>query len=231
MVGVDRYSNWPAEVTLLPHLGGVDDAHIEAIAALQPEVILAPVASRSMERLETLGFPVLGLRAESHVDMRRTLDLIALLLGTPRDGQRLWEQLEHEMEDAVAQVPAALHGRRVYFEIGGGPYAAGASSFIGETLARLGLHNIVPAALGPFPKLNPEYVVRARPEIILGAQRELASLAARPGWNAVPAVRDGYLCGFTPEEYDMLIRPGPRLGEAAHLIVDCLQRLDVAATR
>jgi iron complex transport system substrate-binding protein len=39
----------------------------------------------------------------------------------------------------------------VYFEIAGGPYAAGRSSFIGETLTRLGLVNIVPAELGPFP--------------------------------------------------------------------------------
>mgnify|MGYP000703400206 CR=1 FL=1 len=51
---------------------------------------------------------------------------------------------------------------RVYFEVNRAPYAAGTSSFIGETLTRLGVANIVPAALGPFPKLNPEFVVRAK---------------------------------------------------------------------
>lgn len=231
LVGVDRYSSWPVEISGLPRLGGVDDAHIEAIAALHPDVILAPVASRSMERLEQLGFTVIGLRAESQADVQRTLERIAQLLGTPGAAERVWQQLLHEIDAATARVPAAFRGQSVYFEIGGGPYAAGAGSFIGELMQRLGLRNIVPAELGPFPKLNPEYVVRARPRIIMGAERELAALATRPGWHTVPAVRDGFMCGYGPEQYDILIRPGPRLGEAAALLADCLQRLDMKSGR
>ena len=51
LVGVDRYSNWPADIAGLPHLGGLDDAQIEAIAALKPDLILASTSSRAMERL------------------------------------------------------------------------------------------------------------------------------------------------------------------------------------
>lgn len=226
LVGVDRYSNWPAEVARLPHLGGLDDAQIEAIAALKPDLVLASTSSRAMERLEVLGFTVVRLKSESHADVRRTLELLARLLGTPDAGPRVWARLEHEMADAAARVPAVLRGRRVYFEIGGGPYAAGSSSFIGETLARLGMANIVPPQLGPFPKLNPEYVVRARPDVIMGVQREQAALLQRPGWSAIPAVRHAALCGFDSPQYEMLIRPGPRLGEAAGLVADCLVRLE-----
>lgn len=231
LVGVDRYSNWPAEVARLPHLGGLDDAQIEAIAALKPDLILASSASRAMERLEALGFKVVRLKSESHADVRRTLDLVARLLGKPEEGARLWSDLSRQIEAAAGRVPAALRGQRVYFEIGGGPYAAGTGSFIGETLARLGLGNIVPPELGPFPKLNPEYVVRAKPDLIMGVQREQAALVGRPGWDALPAVRERRLCGFETPRYEVLIRPGPRLGEAAGLLADCLVRLAAGMPR
>jgi iron complex transport system substrate-binding protein len=234
LVGVDRFSNWPAEVVKLPHLGGLEDAQIEAIAALKPDVILASTSSRAVERLDALGFTVVRLKSESHADVRRTLELVARLLGTPDEAPRVWARIEREIAAAAARVPAALRGRRVYFEIGGGPYAAGTQSFIGETLARLGLVNIVPAELGPFPKLNPEFVVRARPEIIMGVQREQAALTQRPGWAALPAVRERRLCGFESGPYEVLIRPGPRMGEAAGLLAQCLEhleRLDRATSR
>ncbi len=225
LVGVDRYSNWPADIARLPHLGGLDDAQIEAIAALKPDLVLASTASRAIERLEVLGFTVVRTRSESYADVRRTLDLIARLLGTPDEGPRVWARLSRELDAAAARVPPTLRGQRVYFEIGGGPFAAGTVSFIGETLARLGMANIVPPDLGPFPKLNPEFVVRAKPDIIMGVQREQAALVQRPGWNALAAVRDKRLCGFETPQYEMLIRPGPRMGEAAGALADCLGRL------
>jgi iron complex transport system substrate-binding protein len=231
LVGVDRFSNWPADIAALPRLGGLDDAQIESILRLKPDVVLASTASRTLDKLETLGLRVVRLNSNTHADLRRALNLVAQLLGTPEAGERLWAQLDAQMAAAAARVPPSLRGQRVYFELGGGPYAAGASSFIGETLTRLGMANIVPPELGPFPKLNPEFVVRARPALIFGPQRDQAALLARPGWQAVPAVRDRRVCGFETAPYDVLVRPGPRLGEAATLLADCLQRLGQEPTR
>lgn len=231
LVGVDRYSNWPADIAALPRLGGLDDAQIEALARLKPDVVLASTSARSLDKLESLGFRVLRLKSETHADVRRTLGLVAQLLGTPDAGERVWAQLEAQIVTAAARVPWPLKGQRVYFEIGGGPWAAGTSSFIGETLSRLGMANVVPPELGPFPKLNPEFVVRARPDLIMGVQREQAALLARPGWQAIPAVQGRRVCGFASADYETLIRPGPRLGEAAALLAGCLQRLVAEPTR
>lgn len=231
LVGVDRFSNWPPEIAALPHLGGLDDTRIEALVRLKPDVVLASTSARSLDKLEALGFRVLRLKSETHADVRRTLGLVALLLGTPEAGERAWASIEAQIAAAAARVPAELRGQQVYFEVGGGPYAAGTSSFIGETLARLGMANIVPPELGPFPKLNPEFVVRARPDIVMGVKREQAALLARPGWQAVPAVQTRRLCGFEAADYEVLIRPGPRLGEAATLLADCLQRLAAPPSR
>jgi iron complex transport system substrate-binding protein len=231
LVGVDRASNWPAEIASLPRLGGLDDTQIEAVARLKPDVVLASTSARSLDKLEALGFRVLRLKSDSHADVRRTLNLVALLLGTPEAGERVWAQLEAQTANAAGRVPAALRGQRVYFEIGGGPYAAGTTSFIGETLARLGMGNIVPPELGPFPKLNPEFVVRARPDLIMGQQLQQVALLSRPGWQAIPAVQGRRMCRFSSADYEILIRPGPRLGDAAALLAGCLQRLGAEPSR
>ncbi len=226
LVGVDRYSNWPPDLAALPRLGGLDDALIEAIATLKPDVVLASTSARSIDRLEALGFKVLRLKSETHADVRRTLTLLGQLLGTPDEGERVWARVQREIAAAAERVPTSLKGQRVYFEIGGGPYAAGRSSFIGETLSAMGIDNIVPPELGPFPKLNPEYVVRARPDLVMGVAREQPALLARPGWGSIPAVANKRLCAFDTPRYEMLIRPGPRMGEAAAAVADCLQALE-----
>jgi iron complex transport system substrate-binding protein len=51
-------------------------------------------------------------------------------------------------------------------------------------------------------------------------------MAARPGWAGIPALAQQQVCAFETPQYEMLIRPGPRLGEAAALVADCLQRLE-----
>ena len=55
LVGVDRYSNWPAALDRLPRLGGGIDPNVEAIVALRPDVVLLAQSSRVVERLESRG--------------------------------------------------------------------------------------------------------------------------------------------------------------------------------
>lgn len=226
LVGVDRYSNWPDSIKDLPRLGGLEDAQVERIVALKPDVVLAAKSARVTERLQSLGLRVVLVESQTHADVRRSLGLIAQLLGTPAAAERAWSAIEAEFQNAAARVPLARRGQKVYFEVASDPYAAGAASFIGETLIKLGLGNIVPPELGPFPRLNPEYVVRAQPDIIIASQQALQSMAGRPGWPALKAL-PRQACGFAEARYELLIRPGPRMGEAAGALADCVAGLPV----
>jgi iron complex transport system substrate-binding protein len=225
LIGTDRFSNWPERVKSLPKLGGLEDAQLERIVTLKPDLVLAAVSARVIERLEGLGIPVLALEAKSLRDVQRVVEVVAQALGTPGAGQALWQRIDARMDAAAQRVPAPLRGRKVYFEVAAVPYAAGESSFVGETLARLGLGNIVPAALGPFPQLNPEFVLRAQPDVVMATQHELARMPRRPGWDRLRALRDKQQCGFPAAQYDVLVRPGPRLSEAAELMAACLAAL------
>jgi len=222
LVGTDRFSNWPASVIALPKLGGLDDAQIERIVALKPDVVIVSASARAVDRLEALGLKVLVLESRVSADVKRSLTLLAKMLGTPAEAERLGAVIDRDTRAAAERVPASMHGKRVYFEVDATPYAAGAGSFIGETLARLGVANAVPAELGPFPKLNPEYVVRIQPDIVMANQRSLEAMRKRPGWGALRALQEGQSCGFAGDRYELLTRPGPRMGEAAGVLADCL---------
>ncbi len=221
LVGVDRYSNSPASVRSLPQVGGGLDPNVEAIVALRPDVVLLAKSSRVIERLEGLGLKVLVLEPKSHADVQRVLEKIGQVLRTD-DALRVWRTIDASVSAAAQSLPDRVRRTRVYFEVNNGPYAAGESSFMGETLTRLGARNIVPAALGPFPKLNPEFVVRANPDLIMVSERSAQGLDQRPGWAGIRAVREGRICRFKPEESDVLVRPGPRMGEAARIMARCL---------
>lgn len=174
---------------------GPEDAQVERIAALKLDLVLTATSTRAVERLEALGLPVLALEPRSLDDSRRVVLLLAKVLGTPAAGTQLWNQVEARMARAAARLPPALRGS-VYFEVAATPFAAGEASFIGELLTRLGLRNIVPAAMGPFPQLNPEFIVRAQPDWVMATTQNLAEMPARPGWAALRALQRGRTCGF-----------------------------------
>lgn len=225
LVGTDRFSDWPAEVEALPKLGGFEDVQVERLYALRPDVVIAAESTRVIARLESLGLKVVALEPRSLGDAQRAITLLGQLLELPGETEALLARIDAQVNAAIDRVPAEWRGARAYFEISSAPHAAGESSFIGELLSALGLDNIVPASLGPFPKLNPEFVVREQPELILGSEQALSEMGERPGWGALTALKGGHACSFREKQHDVLVRPGPRLGEAAGILADCIASL------
>lgn len=223
LVATDRWSNWPESVRGLPKAGGLDDANVEMVMAQRPDLVLLSASSRLAGRLRGLGLTVAELDAQNMAQLHRLLDVVGTLLGEPSRGERHWRRLQDEIGQAAMLVPPGARGARVYFEISSTPYAAGASSYIGELLTRLGARNVVPAPLGAFPRLSPEFVVRADPDVIILSAEDAPGLPRRPGWSRLSAVRQGRVCAVPAQAYDVLSRPGPRLGQAARFLAQCLQ--------
>jgi iron complex transport system substrate-binding protein len=200
------------------------DPNIEAIVALRPDLVLMATSGRAADRLEALGLRVMAMEPKTHAEVLSGLQRLGRALQTGQADQ-IWRSMHQDIVALAAQMPAAALGKRVYVQVSPAPHAAGEASFIGETLGLLGLQNIVPRSMGVFPQLAPEYVVRADPDIILVAQSQWSALRNRPGWSAMKAVQRERVCAFTPEQNDMLARPGPRLVEAARWVLDCMKRL------
>ena len=228
LVGVDRYSNYPPSVRGLTPVGGGLDPSIEAIVALKPDLVLVATSSPGIERMRALGLRVVALEPKDYPSAVRVLLTLGDILGVGT-AKAVVQSMELDMRAAVAQVPATARGKRVYFEVSPGPYAASASSFLGQTLERLGLQNIVAGTLGPFPKVNPELVVRAQPDVILVGDSNADAMQSRPGWDRLTALQARRVCAFNKEESDVLVRPGPRMAQGAALVARCLQTFYGAA--
>jgi len=230
LVGVDRYSNWPASVRSVPVMGGGLDPSIERIVALKPDLVLAAGSTRGAERLEALGLKVLRLEPRNHADAQRVFKVIGQALHLPAgDVQGAWQRIEADVTAEVGRLSPAARSMRVYVEVSPTPHGASESSFIGETLQRMGVGNILPGRLGPFPQVNPEFVVLAQPDVILVGDSSREGLLKRPGWSRLSAVQQQRLCVLTQSESDMLVRAGPRMAEGFRLLVACLNR--ASATR
>jgi iron complex transport system substrate-binding protein len=52
----------------------------------------------------------------------------------------------------------------------------------------------------------------------------MISMLERPGWSSMAAIKNNRICAFATAEQDVLVRPGPRLAEAALIMADCLKR-------
>ena len=227
LVGTDKHANWPASVKALPKLGGLDDTQLEALVRLKPDVVLLAKSARIVQRLEALGIRVLALEPPTQAEVHRVLHTVAAVLQRPKAQEQadaVWQNIQRQVSQAQAKIPAQAINAAVYFEASTGGYAAGEASFIGEIMRQMGLKNIVPTGMGAFPKLNPEFVVRANPQLIVLAQPMVTQLSQRPGWSGIAAIKNKRVCAFPSAQADILVRPGPRLGEAAQLISDCLQR-------
>jgi len=225
LVGLDRYSNWPASVRQLPRLGGGLDPNIELVVAQRPDLVLMATSARGAERLQALGITVLALEPRTHADLQRVLNTLAQVLGVPAsESERLWREINAGVLAAAQSLPPQAKGQKVYVEVSPAPYGASESSFIGETLMMMGLRNILPGNMGPFPKINPEFVVRAQPDIIMAGDSSRASMQQRPGWSQLKVIQSDQVCVFNTDESDVLVRAGPRMAEGARLMAQCIAR-------
>jgi iron complex transport system substrate-binding protein len=229
LVGVDRYSNWPASVRSVPVVGGGLDPSIERIVSLKPDLVLAAGSTRGADRLEALGLKVLRLEPRNHADAQRVFFAVGQALHVPSlQIDRAWQRIEAEVKIELSGLSTAARSMRVYVEVSPTPHGASESSFIGETLKRMGVGNILPASMGPFPLVNPEFVVMAQPDVIMVGDSSRDSLLKRPGWSRLSAIQEQRVCVLTQAESDMLVRAGPRMAEGVRLMVACLNRASAA---
>src|SRR4030042_4796147 len=97
-VGGDSNSKYPAEVQSLPTVGSAYTISTEAIAALNPDLIIIEALTQVniISALEKLGVPILAVRAASVDDINQSLTLVGEVV---------------DMEDAAAQAIAEIQER------------------------------------------------------------------------------------------------------------------------
>lgn len=212
LVGVDDYSDFPAQVTKLPKVGGLYDPNVEKIVSLRPDLVIVSKYGKLTEQLDKLGVPTLAVNPESYADVFSKTTLLGRIVNREAQAKALNIQMGREIAKVEILTKNAVRKPTTYFEIDPTPYSIGPNSFMGTLLTKAGARNVIPASLGDFPKVDPELIVKQNPQLILGT--DLKTAAARPGWKSITAVRTGKVIEIPKELNTILGRPGPRLPQA-----------------
>jgi iron complex transport system substrate-binding protein len=105
----------------------------------------------------------------------------------------------------------------VFWELSDEPLmTAGGGTFISEAIFLGGGRNVFEDLAMEWPTVSAEQVLLRQPAWIIagddhGKSVEPAQLARRPGWQGIPAVREGRVATVSA---DTLYRYGPRLADA-----------------
>jgi iron complex transport system substrate-binding protein len=226
LVGVDRYSNWPRALESLPKLGGGIDPNVELVFRLRPQLVLSSRSALMKKKLGALNLKVLEFDMTSLEDVHRVLLTLAPALGVSlEDAQMVWQDMQDALLKTAAKVSPLAKGSRVYFEVSSDYFVAAKSSFLGELMERLGLVNVVGAQWGPFPHLNPEFIIAQNPQLIMIGHQSTNDLASLSAWADTDALKHSRVCHFNPDQFDVLSRPGPRVVQAMELMLQCVNQV------
>lgn len=225
-VGRDSSSKYPPEVLDLPEVGGAYNPSVEAIAALQPDLILIEVLtqSRMVEALQAVDFPIVAVRAASLEDITASLKLLGTVIDRDSGADTAIEGIRSRIQAAKVDLDRPLSVLILISDADRNVYAAKPDSFPGAVAAQHDLNNLA-AGLpdsGPFPGftlLSSEQALVDEPDIIFTISPApppappLSTMLPRvPGFSALPAVQQGRVREVDPTIF--LSAQGPRIADA-----------------
>ncbi|MDE2782530.1 MAG: helical backbone metal receptor [Gemmatimonadota bacterium] len=218
LVARTRFDRAP-ELAHLPSLGGTIQPNVEALADLEPDLVItwADANQRSFgNRAEALGIPVYRAEVETIAAVRSHLRRLGTLLDRAERAEALIDSLDH----ALAGVAASVRGRErvdVYYSVWHDPpQTTGPGTFIDEVIEHAGGRNVFADATRSWPRVSVEAIIRRNPDALVIARHapdaEGVPWIEGPGWRDLEAVRTGR---YLVVDGDLFNRPGPRVVEAA----------------
>lgn len=233
VIAVDDYSNYPAEALEKPHELSAYEPSIEAIAALEPDLVVAS-SDIVQAPLEALGIAVwVGPAAETFDDVYAQIEQLGAATGHIAEAAELVGQMQADIAAAVAAVPDTETALSYFHELDSTFYSVTSDTFIGQVYGLFGLVNIADGVEegNQYPQLSAEHIISSAPDLIFLADTKCCgenadTVAARPGWNAIPAVANG---GVVEMDDDIASRWGPRIVDYIQAVADALNKVSVGA--
>ena len=227
VVAVDDQSDYPRRAPRTGLSGYTPN--VEAIAGYRPDlVILSGNPNDVLGGLRKLGIRVLLQPAVK--DLAGTYAEIRQL-GAVTGHTKSAKTLANRMKSAIAKSVKSVPKRRlsVYHELDPTYYSATSQTFIGRIYKLFGLRNIADAAdstASGYPQLSGEYIISQNPGLIVLADtrccgQSAATVANRPGWSGVAAVRSHRVVGI---DDSVASRWGPRVVNFVQAVANALKR-------
>jgi iron complex transport system substrate-binding protein len=214
IVGIEAYTRYPREVLDRPLVGGRLGFSVDAVVALQPDlVIVTPsrqAANQLIDPMERIGVPIMVLLQRSVPEILDNIRLIGRVAGVPERGEQVVARFAARLDAVKRRVEGRPPPRAIMItgRLGNGlMLVAREGSYTGDALQLAGARFALPTTT--LAQVSPEAILNADPDVLLwaGSERDLQELVARPGWAELRAVRTGRARAVSRVE---LLIPGPR---------------------
>jgi iron complex transport system substrate-binding protein len=216
IVGISGYTVRPPQARKeKPRVSAFISADIPKILALEPDLVLA-FSDLQADIVVALIRACVAVHAFNQRTLAGILDMIrtlGALVGAEDRANALAGRLADNLESARRRNAMRARRPKVYFEEWGDPLISGIG-WVSELIGVAGGVDIF-AELGGCKSakeriVNPDEVIRRAPDIIVGSwcgkKFNKEKVAARPGFDAVPAVRNGQLYEIKSA---LILQPGP----------------------
>ena len=233
VVGRGAYVDYPAEAAGIPAVQSGYETNLEQIIALAPQAVVMTVMSQTEDQvkaLEDAGIRVIVTNAQDLEGIYACIGLLGRVVGLEDRAEALVNSMKEELDALAAEAKAAgAEGKTFYYEespLQWGLWAGGKGIFFDDICTLLGLENIF-SDLEGHNSVSEEQVLERNPDFIFttmmyygeGAEPD-EEIATRPGWDNVSAVKNG---AILYDNTSSIARPGPRVVDAARLILDLIR--------
>jgi iron complex transport system substrate-binding protein len=228
VVAVDDQSDYPKQAPQTKLSGFKPNA--EAIASYNPDLVVVSNDGGIVASLQKLGLTVLLEPAAKNVaEAYDEIRQLGHATGNDQAATTLVRSMQNKLTALIRSVPKKSRHLKVYHELTPDYYSATSATFIGRIYRLFGFSNIADAAdkagFG-YPQLSAEYIVASNPDIVVLADsvccsQSAASVAARPGWSNVAAVKKKRVVAINDS---VASRWGPRIVELARAVAAVARR-------
>ncbi|MBT8148129.1 MAG: cobalamin-binding protein [Gammaproteobacteria bacterium] len=213
VVGVVEYSDFPPAAASLPIVGRHDLLNLEAILALQPDLIVSWKTgnpANAVQRLQQLGLTVYVAEPSELNSIAEHLEKLALLAGAGEPAQTVIGDLTTALEQ-LRETYSSKTSVRVFYQVWDSPLiTAGGNELINDMITLCGGHNIFADLSLMAPKVSIESVLVRNPQVIIASGMDIARpewLDRWENWPQLEAVSGGHLYFIPP---DLVQRHTPR---------------------
>lgn len=215
VVGISGYTVRPPEARQKPKVSSFLHARYEKIEALEPDLILtfSDLQAEITNDLVKRGYPVFTFNQRSVREILQMIRMLGAMVGADAKGRALADSLARGLDDIREAASRFPRRPRVYFEEWDDPLISGIC-WVDELIEIAGGTPVFPslrsARLARDRIVTSEQVIAAAPDVIIGSWcgkpvRE-ERIAGRPGWDAIPAVRDARIYEV---KSTYILQPGP----------------------
>jgi iron complex transport system substrate-binding protein len=228
LVGVDEYSadHEPAVATL-PRVGGLFNPSLEAVVALEPDlvVVVPSVQQRDFRsRLRDLGVEVLELASITLDQILESMQTLGDRIGRSQAARErvvairgTWVDVAREASHRPRRSAVLIVQRDPLYVVGGG-------SYLNSMLDAAGLDNVAAEYSEAYPRVSLEWLIAARPRVIIDSSADpVPAIEHWSRWTSIPAVASGRVVAV-PQS--LVTLPGPYLDRSLRTMVAAIRAAD-----